>query len=313
MRRSGARCCAGWSATPRPGGTLVAGGGPGEASPCAAAVSDSAFLRANGATVGTVTTPPVSHSQWRWNGRWSRMASIAPRTCPMASGARGAAALDRRAGHGAGRTGIRAGSALHERSTSGPSFGRRCCGRWPRNRWTLLPAARALDVAEDMVYSPSGATVVEQQDLWDMPALLVVLLAALGARSGRCVDVGGGMMRMRPARKCTTGARGGNVGLGAPAPCSHKTRRHARPSSSSLASAASPQPARGLHGWAVAVAQAATTRFGVPDSLVVLLARFLACPCVQGRSTRKRHAPHRTAGRKLEGRRPPRHPALRPQ
>ncbi|MBK6487734.1 MAG: hypothetical protein IPF98_12840 [Gemmatimonadetes bacterium] len=43
------------------------------------------------------------------------------------------------------------------------------------------PAARALDVAEDMVYSPSGATVVERQDLWDMPALLVVLLAALGA------------------------------------------------------------------------------------------------------------------------------------
>ena len=32
-----------------------------------------------------------------------------------------------------------------------------------------------------MVYSASGATVVEKEDLWDMPALLVVMLVALGA------------------------------------------------------------------------------------------------------------------------------------
>ena len=42
------------------------------------------------------------------------------------------------------------------------------------------PADRALDVAKDMVYSASGATVVERKDLWDMPVLLGLLLLALG-------------------------------------------------------------------------------------------------------------------------------------
>ena len=43
------------------------------------------------------------------------------------------------------------------------------------------PADKALDVAKDLVYSASGATVVEKKDLWDMPAVLLLLLAALGA------------------------------------------------------------------------------------------------------------------------------------
>ena len=36
-------------------------------------------------------------------------------------------------------------------------------------------------MAKDIAYSASGATVVEKKDLWDMPAVLLLLLAALGA------------------------------------------------------------------------------------------------------------------------------------
>jgi hypothetical protein len=38
----------------------------------------------------------------------------------------------------------------------------------------------AAAVAQDIVYSRSGATVVERHDLWDMPAVLLLLLTALG-------------------------------------------------------------------------------------------------------------------------------------
>jgi len=41
-----------------------------------------------------------------------------------------------------------------------------------------------------------------------------------------------------------------------------------------------------FHGWAVAVAEAATTRFGAPDSLVVVLAEDSTRARVRGRSTR---------------------------
>jgi hypothetical protein len=39
---------------------------------------------------------------------------------------------------------------------------------------------RALDIARDMLYSPTGSTVVKKNDLWDMPLILAVLLLALG-------------------------------------------------------------------------------------------------------------------------------------
>jgi hypothetical protein len=41
--------------------------------------------------------------------------------------------------------------------------------------------AGASAIAQDIVYSRSGATVVERHDLWDMPAVLMLLLSALGA------------------------------------------------------------------------------------------------------------------------------------
>lgn len=41
-------------------------------------------------------------------------------------------------------------------------------------------ADRAGDIARDMVYSASGATVVQKRDIWDMPVVFLILLATLG-------------------------------------------------------------------------------------------------------------------------------------
>lgn len=43
------------------------------------------------------------------------------------------------------------------------------------------PAADAQRVAEDIVYTSSGATVIERMDLWDMPALFLLLIALVSA------------------------------------------------------------------------------------------------------------------------------------
>ena len=42
-------------------------------------------------------------------------------------------------------------------------------------------AASAQKLPEDIVYSASGATVVDRKDLWDMPILFLLLLGASGA------------------------------------------------------------------------------------------------------------------------------------
>lgn len=164
--------------------TLVAEeSGPGEGITLRAAVSDSAFLRANGATVqGTVTTPdgvtqPVTLE-------WSVERDGEYRTTYVPDGT-GVHEVRLRSVMGRDTVQGEPGYVRVAPSTSEyfgaelrPALLRQVAeetgGRY-------YPAARALDVAEDMVYSPSGATVVERQDLWDMPVLLGLLLAALGA------------------------------------------------------------------------------------------------------------------------------------
>lgn len=42
------------------------------------------------------------------------------------------------------------------------------------------PVGDATQVARDIVYSASGATVIERHDLWDMPAVFLLLLTVLG-------------------------------------------------------------------------------------------------------------------------------------
>ena len=41
--------------------------------------------------------------------------------------------------------------------------------------------SEASRLAEDIVYTTSGATEVQQLDLWDMPAVLIVLIGLVGA------------------------------------------------------------------------------------------------------------------------------------
>ena len=43
------------------------------------------------------------------------------------------------------------------------------------------PASEAARLAEDIVYTTSGATEIERLDLWDMPAVFILLLSVLGA------------------------------------------------------------------------------------------------------------------------------------
>jgi uncharacterized membrane protein len=44
----------------------------------------------------------------------------------------------------------------------------------------FYPASEAVKVAQDIVYTKSGATVVERYDLWDMPVIFILLVALLG-------------------------------------------------------------------------------------------------------------------------------------
>lgn len=114
------------------------------------------------------------------------------------------------------------------------------------------------------------------------------------------------MMMLRPARKWyrTVGASAVALCLGG-AP--HAVFAQAAPPRTAFIIVAGvggePRLRDAFHGWAVAVAEAATTRFGVPDSLVVLLAEDSSRARVQGRSTRENIMRHiaRLAGSSKAG------------
>ena len=114
------------------------------------------------------------------------------------------------------------------------------------------------------------------------------------------------MMRMRPARKWYSTLGAGVVALclgGAP---SALLAQDSPPRTAFVIVAGvggEPRLREAFHGWAFAVAQAATTRFGVPDSLVVLLAEDSSRARVQGRSTRENVMRHiaRLAGSSRAG------------
>lgn len=157
--------------------------GPGEGITIRAEVSDSGFLKANGAAVqGTVTTPSgVTQEvvlEWAVERDGEYRATYVPegtgvhevrlRAVVGRDTVNGASAYVRVAPPTSEYFGAEMRPALLRQVASETG------GRY-------YPAERALDVARDMVYSASGATVVEKKDLWDMPALLVVMLVALGA------------------------------------------------------------------------------------------------------------------------------------
>lgn len=157
--------------------------GPGEGILLRAAVSDSAFLRANGASVrGTVTTPTGVTQEVALEWAVERDGEYRTTYVPEGTGVhevrlQAVVGSDTVPGEA---TYVRVASPTYEYfgSEMRPGLLRQIAeetgGRY-------YPAERALEVARDMVYSASGATVVEKQDLWDMPVLLGVLLAVLGA------------------------------------------------------------------------------------------------------------------------------------
>ena len=162
--------------------TLAEESGPGEAIPLRADVSDAAFLKANGASVkGTVRTPSgkVQEVQLEWavdrDGEY-RTAYVPDEAGVHALQLQAAVGKDTLAGEPAY---VRVAPPTTEffgaemRASLLRQIAEETGGRY-------YPVERALDIARDMVYSASGATVVRKLDLWDMPAVFLILLATLG-------------------------------------------------------------------------------------------------------------------------------------
>ena len=71
--------------------------------------------------------------------------------------------------------------------------------------------ANAATLPEAISYSGRGVTVVEERDLWDMPAILLLLIALIGARVGLPPRAGPDMSRM--SSRTSAAACRGDVGL----------------------------------------------------------------------------------------------------
>ncbi|MEP7347127.1 MAG: glutamine amidotransferase, partial [Gemmatimonadaceae bacterium] len=151
--------------------------GPGEGIAVRAAVSDSAFLRANGAvtqaTVGAAAGVPLE---------WAADRDGEYRTTVVPDGD-GVQEIHVRAV--VGRDTVLSEPAYVRVSTPMAEF----FGAAMRpgllrqvaeeTGGKYYPVGDATQVARDIVYSASGATVIERHDLWDMPAVFMLLLTAL--------------------------------------------------------------------------------------------------------------------------------------
>lgn len=162
--------------------TLPDESGPGEGIPLRASVSDSAFLKSNGATVeASVISPGGSSSEVTLEWAVDRDGEYRGTYVPDSMGVHEVRMLA-----GMGKDTL-VGEPVYVRvaEPTAEYFG-------SEMRSTLLrqisdetggryyPADRALDVTKDIAYGASGATVVKKQDLWDMPIIFLVLLLALG-------------------------------------------------------------------------------------------------------------------------------------
>ena len=160
---------------------------PGEPMKLTAEVVDPAFVEVNDAkVVAQVTTPSgkIVDVPMEWSVTQGRRVPRA-RSCPTSRGATRSAPLRR------GRRATSAPSVLHARASAGDAeyFD-------AAMRSTLLKRvaedtggrfftpANAATLPEAISYSGRGVTVVEERDLWDMPILLLVLLALVGAEWG---------------------------------------------------------------------------------------------------------------------------------
>lgn len=158
--------------------------GPGEAVTVRAEVSDAAYLKANGATVrGTVRAPSGKTQdvslEWGVDHDGEYRTTYVPDE-------NGVHVLELQAVVGGGRDTLHAEPAYvrvaaptteffgsEMRSTLLRQISEETGGRY-------YTPERATDIARDMVYSASGATVVEKRDLWDMPMVFALMMMALG-------------------------------------------------------------------------------------------------------------------------------------
>jgi uncharacterized membrane protein len=159
------------------------GGAIDEASPIQVTVSDSAFLRANGASVrAEVTSPAGTKStlpfEWATERDGEYRASLVP-------GENGVHEV--RVSAVLGKDTLRSEPAFVRAAEPTaeffgaqlrPSLLRQFAEETGGQYYT---AANAQKLAEDIVYSASGATVVDRKDLWDMPILFLLLLGSAGA------------------------------------------------------------------------------------------------------------------------------------
>jgi uncharacterized membrane protein len=156
--------------------------GTGEAVQVRATVSDKAFLRENGAVVsGTIVGPGGAVSEMSFDWAVDRDGEYTASFVPAGAGVHDLVlqSVSR------GDTVTSAHAFVRVAEPTEEYFGSEL-------RTSLLrqvasetgggyyDAASALDVARDIVYSPSGSTVIRKNDLWDMPLIFLVLLAALG-------------------------------------------------------------------------------------------------------------------------------------
>jgi uncharacterized membrane protein len=155
--------------------------GPGEGIAVRAEVSDSAFLKANGATVRGQVVAPGGVSQ-EVTLEWAVERDGEYRTTYVPGGM---GVHEVRVQAVVGRDTVTSEPAYVRVAPSmSEYFGAEMRPALLRQiaeetGGRFYPSSQALDVARDMDFSASGATVVEQKDLWDMPALLLLLLAAL--------------------------------------------------------------------------------------------------------------------------------------
>ena len=156
--------------------------GTGEAVHVRATVSDRAFLRENGAAVsGSVVGPDGSLSEvtfdWAVDRDGEYTASFVPagpgvhdvtvRSVSRGDTSRSAHAFVRVAEPAEEYFGAELRTSLL-RQVAGETGG------------GYYDASSALDIAKDIVYSPSGSTIIRKNDLWDMPLIFLVFLVALG-------------------------------------------------------------------------------------------------------------------------------------
>jgi len=161
----------------------TADGAVNEGIPLRVVVSDSAYARSNGASVSAEVVAPggeVSQLPFEWatdrDGEYTAM---------MVPGVNGVHTVNVTAVVGrdtvrstAGYVRVAVPTAEYFGAEMRPAVLRQFADETGGKFYRPADASR---LAEDIVYTTSGATEVQRLDLWDMPALFLLLLSVLGA------------------------------------------------------------------------------------------------------------------------------------